>query len=271
MPVAAPLAAWTALLLAGVGFASLLALPRLASGQEAPAVEDDVGLAILQRHIEATGGVEAHRAAKTQKHVGTIEVPAVGLNGELTILLATPDKIRVNVELPQVGTFAQGAAGDVGWAMDPMNGPRIMADAERELLQQGLDPARLTEPARFYSSIRHDGEEDVVVPGRGSVKADKVTLVTKDGHELVEHYDRETGLRVRRAATWRTDFGPEQQISTFADYRDVGGGLLVPFVTLRESAGGEMTVRLREVVLHPAFADDPFAVPDEVQATMQGE
>ncbi len=57
----------------------------------------------------------------------------MGIEGNLQVLAAAPNKIKTTIELGQYGKSLSGYNGTVGWSMDPMSGNRIL---EGEALQQ---------------------------------------------------------------------------------------------------------------------------------------
>jgi len=248
--------------LAAVSFAFVASL---AFAQTQPATRPADAGAVLVRAIDATGGVAAHRDVESQRLVGKLELPQMGMAGELTTLVAAPDKIRVTIELPGLGTFEQGATGGVGWANDPINGPRLMSEAETALLTRGLDPARLDDPAAEFASAEIAGTE--AVDGEATTK---LRLVTPEGHAIEEWYSNATGLLVKRSAEWRTDFGREEQTVTYDDYQPVGDtALLAPFTQRQNVGPTDVVVKVERTEANPDLPDDAFEPPAAVRDLMQ--
>ncbi|MEM7808719.1 MAG: hypothetical protein AAF561_11460, partial [Planctomycetota bacterium] len=73
---------------------ALLLIVSSAAGQAiiAPTTQPSVE-SVLARHVEAIGGAAARDAVTTQRMTGTIELPSLDITGELTILVAQPDRI----------------------------------------------------------------------------------------------------------------------------------------------------------------------------------
>ncbi len=229
-----------------------------------PATQPVTAEAILLRHVEAIGGQAARDDVTSQRQVGTLELPALGITGELTILVAAPDKIRVTVNLPGLGVIEQGAAGSVGWANDPFSGPRVMSDIERLLLTRVINSE---DPMKGFTSAKVAGEEEIA-----GTAATRVDLVAEAGHQVSEWYAIETGLRLKRTATWQTDFGPEEQSIVYSDYRPIGEStLLAPHRSEQNAGGNDIVVTIKETQSNPELDDDAFAPPPAVAKLLEEE
>ena len=231
----------------------------------------DPAAAILQAYYDATGGIDAHRNVAVQRQTGTLEVTSRGVTGQMTILVAAPDQIRITIELPVIGTIEQGASGGVGWANDPFNGARIMADAERMLLTRGIAPPEAGDLLAGFDSASVAAEpEDVTVPGGETVSARRVDLTTLEGHAVAEWYAVEGGLLVKREATWQTDFGPEEQSIAYGNYQPVGDSdLLAAFISEQTVGGNDLVVRIEQAEANPELGPDAFAFPPAVQKLLE--
>jgi outer membrane lipoprotein-sorting protein len=245
----------------------LIAIASLALAPATQPTEPPAAEALFARHLEATGGIEAHRAAEAQRQTGTVVVPAMGVEGKLTILVAAPDRIKIHVEMPRVGEFNQGVNGQTGWSIDPLNGRRDLNEGERVNLKAGIDPQTLVDPlAGFDGSTVGDAPEAVEnVPGEeGPVLAWRVDLTRDDGPDVSQWFALDTGLRIKRQVTWRGDFGDESRLTTYGDYRPVGdAGLLVPFKSNQQAVGAPVQIRVEQVELNPTLPANAFTAPQE--------
>ena len=253
--------------------AGLAVLAGQASGQSTrPAERGEMTVEqVLARHVDATGGVEAHRQAESQRQTGKVVLPVMNdLEGELTILVARPDSIRVTVDVPRGGRFEQGASGETAWSLDRFTGPKLMSDPERRLLQRSVDPPDGGDLDRYASATVAGVEAVADVPGEdGPVEVVRIDLETDDGVKLSEFFDVETGLRVKRMAEWDGDFGDERREIVYGDYREVGDrGLLVPFRSRQQAMGAAIEVHIENVEVNPDLNADAFAPPPEVRDLM---
>lgn len=221
--------------------------------------------AVLDRFVEVTGGVEAHRAFKSQRQTGTVQLAAMGVKGQLTILVAAPDHIAIVVEMPNLAPFLQGAAGEVAWSVDAYNGPKLLTDVERTLLQREIDPDEAADPYASYATATNVGIETVTGLD-GPVQTYRLDLTTKDGINFQEWFAIDSGLRVKRAGTYQTDFGEERQEILYGDWRPVGdNGLLVPFTSQRIVLGAPIHVQIEQVEVDPKLPPGAFTPPPGVQ------
>ena len=249
---------------------ALLAL--LASFADPPATRPSAE-ALVARHVGATGGAEARRAVTSQRQTGVVRLPAMGgrpgFEGKVTVIVADPDRVRVSVEVPPVGTFEQGAVGDLGWANDPFNGPRVMDDVERRAALDAAEPADLDDPYAEFDAATVAGPEPVEnVPGHdGPVQAHRVDLTGGPlDAEFSEWFAVETGLRIKRRVAWEGDFGDESAEVTYGDYRPAGDSeLLVAHASRRVALGTPIEVQLTNIEVNPDLADDAFGPPPSVE------
>ena len=240
-------------------------------GRAASAEADATAAAVLARFVDATGGAELHRRGSVQRHTGTVELAAMGVRGNITVLVGPPDRLAVSVELPDLDPFVQGTGGDAAWSIDAYNGPRLLGETQRVLMQLGLDPEEVADPAATFKSVKYIGREKVDVLGR-EVEADRLRIVTEEGVTVEEWFDVEAGFRVRRAATFETDFGPQVEETIFDDYRRVGeSDLRVPFVTQRTVLGAPVKIVLDRVEVGVDLPADAFDPPAAVQKLLDAE
>ena len=248
-----------------------LCIAAAGSGRPIVAEADADAKTVLDRFVDVTGGAELHRAGSAQRHTGTVELAAMGVRGEITVLVGPPDRLAVSVELPGLDPFIQGTAGDAAWSIDAYNGPRLLGKTQRVLMQLGLDPKEVADPAAVHQSVALVGRETVDVLGR-EVEADRLRIVTDEGVTVEEWYAVDSGLRVKRSATFETDFGPQLEETIFDDYREVGdSSLRVPFVTQRTVLGAPVKIVLDRVEVDVELPADAFEPPASVRKLMEKE
>ena len=110
--------------------------PAAAAPEPPPPPELTEEQKIIARYIEASGGEDAIRAHTSMTIKGGFEMPAMGMSGDTTTYAMAPDKTLAMITLPGMGEIVNGTNGDVAWAEDPMQGPRVLdgdmlADARR--------------------------------------------------------------------------------------------------------------------------------------------
>ncbi len=186
---------------------------------------------IVARYVEALGGEDAIREHTSMTIKGQFEMPAMGMAGELTQYAMAPDRSLSRISLPGFGEIVQAADGDLAWAEDAMQGPRVMdgamlADAKRE--------------ARFYADL----EYDVTYPEQTAAgetewngqTAHQLDLVDVDGNESSHYFAADTGLLIGVEATQTNEMGTMEMTVTMSDYKEFGG-ILLPTSTLVSMPG----------------------------------
>ena len=66
---------------------------------------------------------------------GHFELPAQGMKGDVKIVAAAPDRMKLTITLPGMGSLERGYDGSIGYSLDPAVGPRILNGPELEELK----------------------------------------------------------------------------------------------------------------------------------------
>jgi len=190
---------------------------------------------ILDRYVQAIGGRDAVLRHSTIRYVGTFEVPAAGVKGDVTVIQATPNKTAMTMTMPGMGQMSQGYDGTVGWSVNPMQGPRILEGKELEQLREDAGPgAMLRSPDRIRSA------ETVELTTMGGQSCYKVKITYNSGRESYDCYSPETGLLVATVQTQETPMGAIEVTTLASDWKDFGG--LKSATRLRQQMMGQEQV-----------------------------
>ncbi len=211
--------------------------PAAAAPEPPPPPELTEEQKIIARYIEASGGEDAIRAHTSMTIKGGFEMPAMGMSGDTTTYAMAPDKTLAMITLPGMGEIVNGTNGDVAWAEDPMQGPRVLdgdmlADARRQ--------------ARFYAQLEYDAMyPEQTAAGEtewDGQTAQQLDLVDTDGNESSHYFATDTGLLIGIEATQTNEMGTMDVTITMGDYEEFGG-MLVPTSTVfsMPSMGMEFT------------------------------
>ncbi len=238
--------------------AALAVLPLHLRAQEAlpPA------RAVVDRYIEATGGRSALAKHSSRRAIGKISMPAQGVEGELEILAARPDLMRLRMTLPGVGDIQSGYDGRVAWTVNPLTGP---------MLQQGKSLEQMKLDADFDSALHSDRQftsletiEKTTFEGR---PAYKVRAVRPTGDEDLEFFDVETGLMLGAVVTRESPMGPVKATHVTSDYREFGGTKIASKITQR-LMGTEQIITITAVEFD-TVDKAAFAPPAQIQALVK--
>jgi hypothetical protein len=176
------------------------------------------GRAIIDRYVQAIGGRDAVMRNSSIRYVGTFEMPAAGMKGNLTLVQAVPNKMAMTIELPGMGQMVTGFDGAVGWSINPMQGPRVLEGKELEQLREDAGPAAMLRPADRIRST-----ETVELTTMNGHSCYKVKITYHSGRESFDCYNPETGLLVGMTQTQESPMGSVQVTTLFDDWKEFGG------------------------------------------------
>jgi hypothetical protein len=200
---------------------------------------------ILARYRAAIGGEENIRKYTSRTVTGTFEIPAQGMRGDLTVLAASPDFMRLTITLPGLGDMERGYNGAVGWSIDPAIGPRLLDGRELDELKHSAD---------FYDDL-HDESKFASVAVVGKTMFDgqecyEVKLVRASGFEYTEFFSVETGLMAGVKMTASSQMGSIPVSTVVTQYKPFGG-VLAPTVTRQRMMGLESVTSITAVNYDP--------------------
>ena len=214
---------------------------------------------MLKKYRVAIGGEEAIRKHTTRSVKGTFEIPAQGMKGDLSIMAAAPDMIRVMVTLPGLGELQRGYDGKLGWSIDPAIGPRLL---------EGSELAEFKHSADFYDDL-HDPKKfkSITVVGKTVFEGQdcyELKLVKESGFEYTEFFSVATGLIVGGKLNASSQMGSVPVTSAVSEYKAFGG-VLVPTITRQRMMGLEQLTTVISVSFDPI---DPkaFELPPAIAA-----
>lgn len=214
---------------------------------------------ILAKYVAAMGGKDALARRANITYTGSFEMPAAGMKGDL-LIVQDPTRMAMKMSVPGVGDILQGYDGTHGWAMNPMQGSRLLEGKELEQARETAGYASMLRQAPAVAKA--ETVERTTLDGRECWKL-KITSAT--GRESHECYDVATGLMVGSWSTVDTPMGAITQLSVARDYRDFGG-LKLP-AEMRVSANGqEQVLRFANVEYGRADAATLLEPPAAVKA-----
>lgn len=226
----------------------------------ASAAEDIKPEAILDKYIEATGGRAAYEKIKTEIAKGTLEITTFGLSGTMTVYQAAPDKSYTDIEFPDpVGKAEEGSNGQVAWAINGQQGPRIKEGDERSsALRRDALNADL-HWRDFYKKAELAGSEDV--NGKACYK---VVLTPNDGGAETRYYDKGSNLLVKVVMPITTPEGAMTAEVALSDYKDEGG-ILTPHTIAQKLPGIDILAKIQSVEHNAEMPAGRFDLPAEIK------
>lgn len=224
----------------------------------APAAASPTAQSIVEKNIEARGGLDKIRSVETLRMTGTMLVGDERL--PTTIEWKRPNKTRWEFEADGQ-TAIQVFDGKKGWTLMPFEGNRDaeeMTDRELEdvALQADLDGPLVDAEAKG-NKVELIGKEDA--EGR---PAWELKVTRKNGEERYVYIDAETYLQTL-TVTKRTVEGREIEIkSVIDDYRSVDG-LQLPhsFDASAEGMPQGQSLRFSKAEINVPIEDSRFQKP----------
>lgn len=223
-----------------------------------PAGIDPKAQAVIDRYIEVTGGRAAYEKVKGREVRGTLEIPAQGITGTLVVKTLPPDKSMTVIDIAGMGRIERGVVGDIGWESSAMQGTRVLEGKELEQTRLGAkSESVLLELANNFTSA--------VVVGEVQVDGKPATQVDLDGAsgKSSQFFDNASGLLVQTSMTITSPMGEIPAVTTFGDYKEVGG-IKVPHLSVQSVGPMQIKTVFTEIKVNPEFGADDFKVPAEL-------
>jgi outer membrane lipoprotein-sorting protein len=270
----------------------LAAAPAFAAGKnKSPSPSGMTAQQIVDRNVEARGGLKAWHAVHTMRMTGKIDAghlrtkPPVPLYATskatrarydfkakaepaapvvqlpFVMNLKRPNKMRFELEF-EGDTAIQAYDGANGWKLRPFLGrheiePFTTEEMKTASQQQDLDGFLIDYTAKG-SKVESEGLDKV-----NGHDAYKLRVTLKDGQERHVWVDAKNFLDVKIDGSRRMDGKPRAVSTYFSNYKTVKG-LKVPFTmeTVVEGVSGSEKISIKEVALNPPLADSAFARPN---------
>ena len=206
------------LALVGCARAATTTAPPRTSAVSSTTTALPAGRTVIDRYVQAIGGRDAVLRHSTIRYVGSFEMPAAGMKGDLSLVQAAPNKMAMTMTIPSMGQVSTGFDGTTGWAVNPVQGPRVLEGKELDQMREDAGPA-----AMLRSSDRIRSAETVELTSMGGQACYKVRIVYHSGRESFDCYSTETGLLVGMTQKQESPMGTVEVMSFLTDYKDFGG------------------------------------------------
>jgi hypothetical protein len=217
---------------------------------------------LVNRNIQAKGGLEKIEAAKTRLTTGNVKG-----GGRRRVSVAAfkqmnmrPDLVRQNLTL-QGMTAVQAYDGSVGWQTQPFRGhkePELMGeDILRDLLLAADFDGPLVDYAAKGNRIEYLGHDEV--DGDDSLRL-KVTL--KNGDIVYYYLDPDTYLEIRKEIQQFIRGSVRDRVVDLGSYKAVNG-VMYPFSISegpRSNPDAQVTT-IEKIEVNVAFQESDFALP----------
>ena len=217
--------------------------------------------ALMTKYAAAVGG-PAYLEAKSITTKGTMSMPAAGLNAQFQMTQLAPNQMQMVTTIPGMGEVQVGFDGTTGWAMDPMQGPRVLAGAELDQIRDESDRRATLRDASLFSAATTVADTTM-----NSERCYLVKLTWKSGRESYDCYSAATGLLIASRSTQKTAMGEIPVVTMLSDYKKFGG-VMVPTKTVQELMGQQQILTIQDVQFGTG-AGVVIAPPDAIKALIK--
>ena len=219
-------------------------LPFVAAAQVASAQATATALppaATLMSKFAAAVGGPAYLSAKAIVSKGALSMPAAGLNATFQMTQLAPNQMQMVTTIPGMGEVQVGFDGTNAWAMDPMQGPRVLAGAELDQMKDEADRRSSVRDPALFSAV-----QTVADTTMNSERCYLVKLNWKSGRESFDCYSAASGLLIASKSTQKTAMGEIPVVSLLSDYKKFGN-ITVPTKTVQDLMGQQQIITITSV------------------------
>lgn len=236
-------------------------LPLVAAAQVAGAQALPSASSLVARYATAVGG-PAYMDAKAIVTKGGMSMPAAGLNATFELTQLAPNQMQMVTTIPGMGEVQVGFDGTTAWAMDPMQGPRVLAGKEFDQMKDEADRRSVVRSAEMFSAM-----ETLKDTTMNSERCYLVKLTWKSDRETFDCYSPTTGLMVASRSVQKTAMGEIPVVTMFSDYKKFSG-VTVATRTVQELMGQQQILTISTVEFKDG-AGLSIAPPAAVQALVK--
>jgi hypothetical protein len=224
---------------------------------------------LVQKNIEAKGGIEKIKAIKTLRMTGRLDggggfTARVGQENE------RPNLVRETFTL-QGMTAVSAYDGTTGWQIQPFGGhkePELMGEDDlRDLVLDSDFDGPLVDYKEKGNTVEYLGHD--VVDGDDALRL-KVTL--KDGDIIYYYLDPDTFLEIRKEVQEFIRGSIRESVSEMGSYKPVAG-VMYPFSISQGSKANPAASTTTVEKMEANVAMDPadFAVPASLKQTQKAD
>lgn len=213
---------------------------------------------VVDRYVQAIGGRAAAERLSARHVVAEMSMPAMGMTMQMETWTARPNRSFSRMEMSGM-SITSGFDGTTAWVNSPMSGPKILDGPE---FKQAIDNANFdnnVDFAKVFPTMETVGERTVEGHPCWNVR-----MVSTNGTEVQNCFDKESGLLVGTISHQHTQMGDMTADIVVGDYKEFDG-LKLP-TRMQMTMGPQQVVTTIKSVSHAPVADSIFALPPEVRA-----
>lgn len=210
---------------------------------------------LFDKFIAAVGGRAALEAVKSRVAKGT-QTTTDGRSLTVEIAQSGPNKYLETASMAR-GAMVRGYDGAKGWSKDPRGVNELAGNALSQLVRQ----ADLAWPVNLkagFTNVRMAGKDKI-----GDREVFVVVGTVGDSHRERFFFDAQSGLLLRVVSSDNSLIGWIPSQTDYEDYRDIGGGVKVPFTVKLSLVDpwSSWTRKFTEIKLNAPVDEKSFAMP----------
>ena len=213
---------------------------------------------IINKHIEASGGMEKLKSMQTVKATGKMTGPG-GMEAPFVMIKKRPDKLRIEF-IVQGMTGITAYDGKSAWALMPFMGSKdpqkMTEDQTKDIMEEADFDGPLVEYKQKENSVEYNGKEDVE-----GTECHKMKLTLKDGRVRYLYFDPESYLLVKTTSVIKRE-GVEASVDTyFGDYKEVNGMMVPHSIENKAKEGPSQQFTTEKYEWNASVDDSIFEMP----------
>lgn len=214
------------------------------------------GWTVLDRAVEAGGGVDNIMKVKNFVAKGSFTMPAMGVNGTITRTQAAPNKMHMYIDLGGMGAVIQATNGKSAWMLQPgMQEPMVLEGEQAQEMIQNAGFYDRAAPRDEYESAEVVGVENV-----NDTPCYRLNLKSKAGKTTVAFYSVESGHQLKNMSRSNPASEAFDVVIELSDFREVDG--LVHAFTLKQKVqSNEFTIQFESYEHDTEIDDSVFSPP----------
>ena len=231
-----------------------LALPLAAQEAKLPSVDE-----VVQKAVQARGGLEKMKAIQTVKMTGKIVLAGGQMEAPMTMTLKRPGSMRMEMTL-QGKSLVRAFDGASAWTINPFQGSgeaQPIPEEEASIMRESSDfDGPFVDHKSKGLTIEVVGKEDA----EGS-PAYKVKVTRKSGRVEYHWLDAQSWMPIKTAATIK-QMGQEMEIESYPGNFKPVAGVMTPFSIEQKVSGRTMVqMTMENVEVNQPVEDKVFRMP----------
>ncbi len=236
-----------------------MAVTTQAASAQNPALPS--AASIVTKYAAAIGA-PALLSAKAILTKGGMSMPAAGMNATFEMTQLAPNQMNMVTTIPGMGTVQVGFDGTTAWAVDPMQGPRVLTGKELDQMKDDSDRRAMVRQADMFTSLQTIADTTM-----NSERCYLVKMLWKSGRETYDCFSATSGLLVASKSTQKTPMGDIPVLSLISDYKKFGD-ITVATKTVQELMGQQQILTISSVEITNG-AGVTIAPPAAIQALVK--